>query len=190
MPSSGTWRSCPRTAAAGWRNWGWLALLTPQFIYFSAVLVLILLIGGGGIYWSLFHRVYGLDVYQTAMHDIQGDKGLRQQLGEPIQAVVGWRPPNARIEATEKDVLWDIAGPKGSAKAHVFARLMQGKWEVVQLEVVLANGKRMHIAGEGDAEAEAPPFMVPKAEPKKSEANAPAPEINLPIPPNDGPAKP
>jgi hypothetical protein len=152
------------------------------------VLLLLILLGGGAIYWSLFTRVLHLDVVQTAMQEIRADKGLRSDLGQPIE-VFGWRPPSARIESTEKDVRWNIAGPKGEAKAHVSARLMQGKWEIVQLEVTLPNGKRMSIAGSGDSDAEAPRYEAPKAGTKKTEPNMPAPEINLPIPSGGAPEK-
>lgn len=167
--------------ARGWwrRNWRW---------FVPTLLVALILLGGGAIYWSFFTRVYHLDVYQTAMQKIEADEGLRRELGQPIQTV-GWPPPSARVEASEKDVRWDIEGPKGRAKAHVNARLMQGQWEIIVMEVVLAGGKKVLLTEAGSDASEAPPFTGAKAETKKSEVNAPAPEINLPTPPDDGPGK-
>jgi hypothetical protein len=151
---------------------------------FRLLLVLIAL-GGVGAYWMLFARVYRLDVVRSAMQKIESNEELQRELGKPIKAV-GWRPPNARLEEREQDVLWNIAGPKGHAKAHVFARLMQGKWETAIMEVVLPNGKKMSLAEEGGAEA----FDPSKAQTKKPEPIGPAPEINLLVPPGDGPGKP
>jgi hypothetical protein len=159
-----------------------------KFGRWMLAVLLVIVLGGGAIYWSMFTRVYRLDVVQTAMQEIRADKGLLGELGQPIEPF-GWRPPNARIEETEKDIRWNIAGPKGQAKAHVSARLMQGKWEIIQLEIVLANGKKMSIADSGPSEADAPRFDAPKTETKKAEPNAPPPEINLPIPSDGAPGK-
>jgi hypothetical protein len=167
----------------GWwkRNWLW---------FVPTLLVLLILLGGGGIYWALFTRVYHLDVVRAAMEKIESDEGLRRELGQPLRIdTTGWRPPNAQIEAADQDVRWDIAGPKGRAKAHVRARLMEGKWEIVQLEV---NGKRVSVAEGADSEAEAPTYTgagpAQNAETGKPDAaNAPPPVINLAAPPDDGP---
>jgi hypothetical protein len=159
----------------GWlkRNWLW----------FVPLLLLVLIVVGGGIaYWAMFTRIYSMDVCRSAMQQIEKDEGLRRELGEPI-ATDQWPPPAPRLEEGEKDVRWPIVGPKGRAKAHVSARLMLGKWEIVQLEVVLADGKRVSVASAGEGVADAPPYTAPKTETKKPETNAPPPVINLPVPP-------
>jgi hypothetical protein len=121
-------------------------------------------------------------VVQATMEKVAAHDGLRQELGEPIKPF-GWRPPSARIEADEKDVRWEIAGPKGHAKAHVFARMMQGNWGIVIMEVELpGNKKKFSLADEGGA----PPYIeggTPAA--KQSEAKGPPPDIEMPIPTDD-----
>jgi hypothetical protein len=163
------------------RNWLW---------FVPALLIVAILLGGGGIYWALFTRIYQLDLFQSAMQQIKADEAVQSALGQPI-AQAGWPPPSARLEAGEQDIRWSIQGSQGDAKAHVGARLMQGKWEIVQLEVVLANGKRLSVAASGDSEANAPIFSEPTTESKKPETdkNAPPPEINLTLPPDDRPGK-
>ncbi len=156
------------------------------------VLLALILLGGGAIYWSLYIRVYRLEVCQSVMRTIQMDKELQNSLGQPIRLVY-WpsreTAPNARIEESEIDVLWIIEGPKGRAKAHALAKRRQGKWETIVMEVVLSSGKKVLLTEAGDGAGEAPTFTEPQPETKKTEANAPAPEINLPIPPDGGPGK-
>lgn len=166
-------------AERGWwrRNWRW---------FVPVLLLALIAFGAGAAYWALYARVYHLELYQTVMRQIAADEQLQQELGQPIEHTY-WPPPSPRLEETEKDIRWPIAGPKGEAKAHVFASLRQGEWQVVQLEVVLANGKKVRVADAGDGEADAPKFEAPMGETQKTEASGPAPVINLPIPPNDGP---
>jgi hypothetical protein len=171
-----------RRQQRGWwrRNWLWILL----------VLLLVILAIGGGAYWALVFRIHQLDVYQRAMQTIKADKQLQQQLGEPMHSN-HWPPrsalPSARIEDREIDIRWGIHGPKAQAEAHVHARLMAGKWEADVLEVKLADGKRISLQEAGSAEADAPRFNQgpTKPENKKPEAEAPAKDINLPVPPGE-----
>jgi len=154
------------------RNWWWF------------VPVLVIVLGAGWGYWTFFGRVYCLDEYRLAMQKIGESDELRSKLGEPIQAV-GWPPPGPRLEDREREVRWDIRGPKGQAKAHVHARLMQGKWEIIIMEVTFADGERVSLVETIDDAGDAPLFDGPKPEkeaPKTPEIDAPAPEITMPVP--------
>jgi hypothetical protein len=170
-------------AQRGWFRRNWLRVML-------LLLLLVVVIGGAGAYWALFIRVYRLEIFQSAMQQIEADKAVQDALGQPVTKA-SWPPPSARLEEGEKDIRWPIRGAKGEAKAHVASRLMMGKWEIVQLEVILADGKHLAVASAGDSEASAPAFSAPKAGDSKPEAdkNAPAPEINLAIPPDDGSQK-
>ncbi len=155
------------------------------------LLLAVIVLGGGAIYWSFYIRVYRLEVCRSVMQTIQINKELQDSLGQPIQLV--YRPsretvPNARVEASEIDVLWNIEGPKGRAKAHALSKLRQGKWETIVMEVVLPDGKKVLLA-EAGGENEAQPFMASKPDTKKPETNAAAPEINLAVPPANEPGK-
>jgi hypothetical protein len=167
----------------GWlrRNWLW---------FVPMLLLVLVLLGGGALYWGMFIRIYQLDIFQSAMQQIEADQAVQGALGQPITKA-GWPPPSARLEAGEQDIRWSIKGSKTDAKAHVAARFMQGKWEIVQLEVLLTDGKRLSVASSGDSEANAPVFSAPKAASEKTEPekNSPPPEINLALPPDDGPGK-
>jgi hypothetical protein len=142
--------------------------------------LVVLAVGAAAVYWYLFTRVYRLDVVQTAMQKIAAHDGLRQELGEPIKPF-GWRPPSARLEEGERDVRWEVAGPKGHAKAHVFARMMQGKWGIVIMEVELPGNKKFSLADEGGA----PRFEGGPPATKQSATNAPPPDIEMPVPTDD-----
>ncbi len=146
--------------------------------------LLVLAVAAAGAYWFLFTRVYGLEEVKTAMQKIAAHDTLRQELGEPIKPF-GWRPPSARLEEGEKDVRWEIAGPKGHAKARVFARKTQGTWGIVIMEVELPGNKKISLADEGSA----PRFDGAAPEAKQPETNAPPPDIQMPIPTDDGTAK-
>jgi len=92
-----------------------------------------------------------------------------------------------RKEAREADIRWEIEGPKGRAKAHVAARKEGDRWDLVVLEVTLADGKKISIAQEGGSN-DAPKFESKPAE-TKPEDNSPPPDINLPAPPGDMPSE-
>jgi hypothetical protein len=163
----------------GWwsQNWRW---------FLPTLLLAIVVLGGSGIYWSLFTRVFRLDVCQSGMQAIQASSEVQRALGQPITPVRWGFPPSARLEAGERDVRWDIEGPQGQAKAHVHARQLQGQWAIDLLEVTLGNGQRLSLAAGDDNAGEAPAFAAPKPEAKKPESKGAAPEINLPIPSDAG----
>jgi hypothetical protein len=133
----------------GWfrRNWKWVVPLD---------LLIILAVVAGVLYWVFYARVYNLDTCQNAMIVIEADTDVQESLGEPIKTVA-WPSqatiPNARIEEDEIDVIWQVEGPKGRAKAHVLSKKRQGKWETVVLEVTLPGGKKksLQVAGDNDA---------------------------------------
>lgn len=172
----------------GWfrRNWLW---------FVPAILLTIVVGGGGAIYWAFYTRVYNLDVCQSAMVTIESDPRLQKALGDSIQPVK-WPSrevaPNARVDENEIDVIWHVEGSKSRAKAHLQSKLRQGKWETIELKVTLANGKSLSLRDVGSSANEAAPFVYPgpaPATPPKSETKTPetkAPDINL-IPPSDVP---
>jgi hypothetical protein len=162
----------------GWwaRNWLW-------FIPTLLIACVILCCGClGGIGAWLFHS-FPLEVFQMATEKINADEGLQQELGKPIVPVMS-RATSYRKEPREAEIRWEIQGPKGRAKAHVTARKDGDKWEMVVLEVTLADGKKLPIAQEGGNIAK--PFESKPAE-TKPENDSPAPEINLPTPDADMP---
>lgn len=166
----------------GWwsRNWLWFI---PTMLLATVVVCCGCL--GGIVFWA-FNKVYDLEMFQTSMAKIQADDTLRRELGEPIN-IVRWPPPAFNITETngkgEGDIRWEVEGPKGRAKAHMHARLDDNRWEVVTLEVVLANGKKVILSAEDGGEDDAPPFPAsgaPKADAGEPKDTGPAPEINLP----------
>lgn len=166
----------------GWwsRNWLWFVP--------TVLLAMVLLCCGcpaGIALWFLGH-IFEVPPLQEAMQKIQSNEAVTQELGQPITPVYV-PPPSFQGSDREIEWRWFIRGPKGQATAHIKTRPTGGRFETVVLEVSFANGKKISIAEEGGNEA--PKFVLPKAEDKKSESNAPAPEINLPTFPDDGPGK-
>ena len=180
----------------GWfrRNWRW---------FVPALLLTIVVGGGGGLYWFFFVRVYNLDVCKSAMQTIAADKGMQETLGEPIQPIrrppsifskAGWQEimPNARVEESEIDVRWNIAGPKGQAAAKLLAKKRSGEWQTVLLKVTLASGKEVSLQEVGNPANEAPPYVPPEANPNSPKTGVKKPEtkshdINIDVP-GDAPA--
>jgi hypothetical protein len=170
-------------AARNWwqRNWRW---------FVPTLAGVLLVLGAIAAFWGLYLRVYQLDVYRSAMRQIQADETLQDELGQPIRKA-GWRPPSARIEDDETDIRWNIAGPKQAAKAHVAARLMQDKWEIVQLEVTLPSGERHAVASDGEGNA---PAFTPNGQSRPTDQSRepdaghgdPDLEIHLPMPTGEG----
>ena len=169
----------------GWwsRNWLWFL----PTLLLSCVLLCCGCPAGIGL-WFL-NQAFKLEVYQTAMQKIKTDETLRQELGEPIETL-HWPPPAFRVEQHdhrgEADMRWEIAGPKGHARAHLTARLADEDWDIVVLEVELANHKKVSLSVEGN---EAPIYQPPKPDDQKPDDNAPPPEINLPMPDVQAPAE-
>jgi hypothetical protein len=165
------------------------------------LLLTIVVVGAGAVYWSLYLRVYNLKVCQDAMKTIAADKGMQESLGQPIKNVL--RPsqesmPSARVEAEEIDVHWSIVGSKGqAARAHLVARQRQGRWDIITLKVKPAGSKdEISIQQAGDAENDAPPspFGNANSQPPKTEVKKPdtkGPDINIDVsdPTGEAPAE-
>ena len=174
-----------------------------RFRRFLVWLLVIVIVGGGAAYWYCYLRVYNLQVCQDAMKTIKADKGMQETLGLPMKnAYVPSQEtmPSARVEENEVDAIWTIEGPKNHARAHVNARRRQGRWDIVTLEVTPAGGKKVSVHEPESDEGGAPawpnpgtaqaPATGPNA--KKPEAKGPetpGPDINMAIPPGDGPPK-
>jgi hypothetical protein len=158
-------------------------------LWFIPLLILfVFAVGGAGAYWSLFLRITRSAACRTAMQAIREDKGMQAALGEPIHTVK-WPSRATAPSESEDGIYWSIYGPKGVARAHAKTREAAGETQIVSLDVKLPDGKKvlLDVAGENDA----PPadFSNHKAPTNRPEANAPPPEINLPVPPSDEPGK-
>jgi hypothetical protein len=166
----------------GWwsRNWLWFVP--------TVLLVLVVFCCGcplGFAFWA-FGRMYDMPPLNDAMQKIQSNETLTKELGQPIKPAY-WPPPQFQPADREMDIRWEIQGPNGQARAHLKTRMMNGQWEPVTLEVILADNRKISIAEEGGNEAA--PFVPTKPEEKKPEGNSPPPEINLPAPDAQTPDK-
>ena len=156
--------------------------------FVPTLLLAVIVLGGAAGYWALpSHLQPGSlpdgNADHRSRYAIAGSAGRADR---NRQVAVAEHCASARVEERETDVRWHIQGPKGRAERHVHARFMQGKWEIDQLEV---NGKRVTVIGQRDSEAEAPQFTGSDSASQKPDAHTPPPEINLPVPPTDGPEK-
>jgi hypothetical protein len=171
----------------GWfrRNWLWFIPLD---------LLVAVVIAGAVLYWSFYTRVYNLDVCQKAMLTVAADPSLQQAIGDPIETI-SWPSrdtvPSARVEESEVDVIWNVEGPKARAKVHVTSRKRQGKWDLVVLDVTTPDGKKKSLSAAGDADDLPPPFnpggQAPNPGASKPETKGSDLNIDMPIPPGDGP---
>jgi hypothetical protein len=172
----------PPPKPRGWwsRNWLWFI---PTLLLGCVLMCCGCPLGIG--LWFL--HAFPAEVFQMAMAKIEADEGVQQELGKPIVPVMT-RATSFRKEPREADIRWEIAGPKGQAKAHVTARKEGDRWDMVVLEVTLADGRKISVAQEGGNVA-APFESKPAEKSPEPEGNVPAPEINLPAPPADMPDK-
>ena len=73
-------------------NRGWWSRKPAGFL--PTLLLVIVVLGGGAIYWSLFTRIFHLDVCQSGMQAIQASNEVQQALGQPITPVCWGVPPS------------------------------------------------------------------------------------------------
>ena len=158
----------------GWwsRNWLWFV---PTVFLGSAILCCGCFTG---IFFIGVNKLIGLEFCQMGLEKIEANEQVQEELGSPV-TVVTWPPPtitaNINNDQGNGDLRGEIEGPKGRAKVHIQARLTNGKWGLVVLEVWLPSGEKLSLAGEIEGVEDAPPFdanppgenAVPKGPPPK-----------------------
>jgi hypothetical protein len=172
----------PGQKPRGWwsRNWKWFV---PTLFF---CMILICCGGPLGFIYMAFSQLYHSEAYKMTMQKINSSEELKQEMGEPIDNVFN-PPPSFRMEENadgrgELDARWEIAGPKGRGRAHVIARMMDNKWEIVMIEVMLPGGKKVILHDEGGGNV-APPFTPPGAgEKNRGPATPPDLSPNIPTP--------
>jgi hypothetical protein len=170
----------PEQKPRGWwsRNWKWFVP--------TVFLIMILICCGGpvAIFFGAIGVLRNAEPYVSTMQKIQSNPEAQEAFGQPIRDV-SWIPVgqvSMENDTGSAELRWDLAGPKGKGKAYVKARMMNGKWEVVVIEVTLPNGKKLTIHDEGPGGA--PPFNPQGSAPpdKSKEEAAPQPDLNPNIP--------
>ena len=182
----------------GWfrRNWRWFVP--------TAVLVPILICAGvcAGFFGVVVAALKSSEPYQTALKRVQADPQVIERLGQPIRDA-SWVPSgsvNIRNGGGNANLMFKVAGPKGSASVRTEARRIQGKWGTTTLEVTFAGEKPIPL-DTGASDEDAPKFhpsggspgpSAPKADaklPSPKPSDGPGPEIKLEIPTFDPPGK-
>jgi hypothetical protein len=160
----------------GWwsRNWKWFVP--------TVFLCLILMCSGclAGIGYMIVYGLKNQEPYLVAMEKIQANQQAQEAFGQPIRDN-SWIP--ALIpDGNNIDMRWDLVGPKGKGKAYVKSRMIGNKFEIVVIEVVLPDGKKLVLHDEGGGN-EAPKFQPPgAAEGDKKAETAPPPDLTPNIP--------
>jgi hypothetical protein len=165
----------------GWwkRNWMW-------FVPTSFLCMIIFCCGCPA---AMFVGVVGImrnsEPYLIAMEKIQANPEAQEALGQPIRDN-SWMPigeinQDITSGTGNTELRWNLAGPKGEGKAYVKARMADGKWEIVMIEVNLPNGKKIVLHDKGGGN-DAPPFPAQdNAEPGKAKEVEP-PDMNITTP--------
>ena len=165
----------------GWwsRNWKWFVPAT--------LLGLVLMCSGcvAAILFGIVGLLRSSPPYVTTMEKIQADPQVKEAFGEPIRDV-SWIPAgelNTQNDTGTAELRWDLAGPKGKGKVYVKARMTNGKWDIVMIEVIPPEGKKIVLHDEGPGGNEAPVFNPQgKTAPEKPQETSPPPELNPTIP--------
>ena len=169
----------PEQKPRGWwsRNWKWFVP--------TIFLCLILMCGGclTGIAALFVGYLRHIDPYVTTMNKIQADKQAQDAFGQPIRDD-SWFPVMTP-DGDNLDIRWDLSGPKGKGKAHVKARMSNGKFETVVMDVVLPDGKKLMLHDEGGGN-EAPPFNSQGAAGAEKKPESAPPDLNPTIPAPEG----
>jgi hypothetical protein len=175
----------PLPPQRGWwsRNWLWFVPTT---------LVVMMLLCCGCVTGVIFFVAsqLRLEPFPKALKLVQEDPRVIEKLGTPIiyASIIPSGERNVKDGRGEARMNFDVAGPKGKAHVHLQARCIDSKWGFTQLEVEFNSNDRINLRV--DSGDDAPAFHGTKSTPKKSNVNTPAPEINLPTPPNDMPEGP
>lgn len=118
---------------------------------FLGLLVLIL-VGAAAAY--LFYRstvgeIKASEPFKIALELVQKDPQVAEELGGPI-VVLFWPPPSrvANIDGDRGDAKlnFDVSGDKGTAHVEVDARMLEGKWGLSNLVVIVdKDGRRISV---------------------------------------------
>ena len=127
----------------GWwgRNWKWFVP--------SGCLIMVLLCGGGfyGIFSFGLKMIKGSEPYVATMEAVRDSDLVIDAIGEPIEES---GIPQAQVVDSGNTGSFTgtipISGPKADAIIRVAAQKMTGKWEFLQLEVVVqGTGQQIQL---------------------------------------------
>ncbi len=146
--------------------------------FFRKLLIFILVVIAGA---SVFIKYKRGEPFNSAHQKVLADATVKETLGEPL-SMTQLIPSGSSSD----NMYWGIKGPNGRATVELQARLVDGKWEFVHLDVVLADrSKRIPIAVESGNDAA--PFGAAPATPagtsaeKKEEKPAAPPQLNFDV---------
>ena len=114
----------------------------------AGILLLLLVCAGvcGGVVWFLVASVRHTEPYRIALAAVREDPTVVERLGEPIED--GWiaagdvSRQNGRGEA---HLAFDVRGSKEPAAVEARARMREGVWRLVSLEVIFVDGERYAV---------------------------------------------
>ena len=172
----------PEQKPRGWwsRNWKWFVP--------TVLLGMILMCGGclAGIAAIFVSSLRHIEPYVTTMAKIDANKEAQEAFGQPVKDD-SWFPV-LTPDGNNMDIRWDLSGPKGKGKSHVKSRMSNGKFEIVVIEVILPDGKKLVLHDEG-GENEAPVFIPQGAAGGEKKPESAMPDLNPTIPKPEEPEK-
>jgi hypothetical protein len=172
----------PAQKPRGWwsRNWKW---------FVPTVLLCLMLMCGGclaGIFAIFVTGLRQIEPYKVTMQKIEDNKEAQEAFGQPIKDD-SWFPV-LTPDGNNMDIRWDLAGPKGKGKAYVKSRSISGRLEVVVIEVILPDGRKLILHDEGGGDV-APPFNPQGGAGGEKKQESAMPDLNPTIPKPEEPEK-
>jgi len=139
----------------GWfgRNWLWFVP--------TIILLPILVCGGcfGGLFVFGINQIKGSEPYQDALARAQADATVIERLGEPVEDATFIPQWNVSGDGTgtsgNSSGYIVLKGPKDTANARVNARMTDGNWEIIELEVTFSDGERIDLVRDNPDEGAA-----------------------------------
>ena len=142
---------------------------------------------GGGIYLlANAQSKKQSEPYRMALDEIQKSAKVKDKLGEPI-VDASWLPSGG-IDATDGSgdatFYFKISGPRGVGKAATKARMVGGKWGLLELGVTLDDGELVNAMADVKPADDGAPKFDPNQQTKKPEDEKPSPkkEIKIDLP--------
>ena len=128
----------------------------PCFIVVVAIILFLLCLGvGGGVFVFISGVRKSSPPYRMALEQVQADRQVIEQLGEPIEDAT--MLPAVNNDSGRASLDFDVAGPNGKAHVRAEARMIGGQWGLTSVEVNIDRGGHLSLdAGSSQGPPDAP----------------------------------
>ena len=155
----------------------------PCSIVVAAAILFLLCSGvGGGVFVFISGARKSTPAYRMALEQVQADRQVIEQLGEPIEDAT--MLPTVNSDSGSASLDFDVAGPNGKAHVRAEARMIGGQWGLTSVEVNIDRGGHLSLdVSLGEGPSDAPAWSPNVGESTGLEDSATTPPIEVELPP-------